>query len=91
MCQIGDQFTEDIEKMSDKEIVGRATELLRDIFGKEVPDAVGSSHSAWGSEPFSMGSYSCSGVPPPCDSTTIPVYRVYLPLSRRNLWYILRV
>lgn len=62
MCQTVGQFGRDVEQMTDAEAAGHATELLRDIFGEDVPDAIGCSHSAWGCEPFSLGSYSCIGV-----------------------------
>jgi len=60
MCQTFGDFALTVETMTELEVATAATSVLREIFGSTVPDPIGCVRSAWFSDPFSRGSYSCS-------------------------------
>lgn len=48
----------EIEKLTDQEIVTDAMKTLRRVFGSSAPDPLDWQITRWGSDPFSLGSYS---------------------------------
>ncbi len=48
-----------IELLSDTEIVARAMQTLRQMYGAKIPNAIGYLITRWQQDPFSYGSYSC--------------------------------
>ncbi len=53
---------EQLERLSDAEVVERAMVVLRDLFGPDVPEPTATLVSAWGRDPFARGSYASLGV-----------------------------
>jgi monoamine oxidase len=47
-----------IEAMSDEQIVEKAMEMLRVLYGENIPDPDGVLITRWGQDPFALGSYS---------------------------------
>ena len=56
------KFGKYVEGLTDREVVGGAMKVLREIYGKSIPDPQSVIVTRWGSEPFSLGSY--SSIPP---------------------------
>lgn len=52
------KLAEELEPLSDEEIVSRLMGVLRKIYGPDVPDPVAYTVTRWGSDPFSRGAYS---------------------------------
>jgi monoamine oxidase len=52
----------EIEKLDDRETIGRAMEVLRSIFGSSVPDPLAWQISRWNADPFALGAYSFTAV-----------------------------
>ncbi len=52
----------EIESQTDEEIIDDAMQVLRRIYGDDIPDPEGASITRWMSDPFSYGSY--SHIPP---------------------------
>lgn len=55
-------FGEQLESLSDEEVVSSAMTVLKSIYGGSVPSPTGARVSRWKSDPFSRGSY--SHIPP---------------------------
>ena len=55
-------FAKDMETWTDAAIVASAMTTLRLIYGKSVPDPTKQVITRWGQDPYSLGSYSYSGV-----------------------------
>ena len=55
-------FAKDMEKWSDAEIVASAMTTLKQIYGQKIPNPTKQIVTRWGSDPYSLGSYSYSGV-----------------------------
>jgi monoamine oxidase len=51
-----------LEAMSDEQIVARAMETLRRIYGDDIPEPTQWQVTRWAADPFSYGSYSYNGV-----------------------------
>ena len=47
-----------IEDMSDEQIVQKAMDMLRAVYGENIPDPDGVLITRWGKDPFALGSYS---------------------------------
>ena len=70
----------DTETASDDELVLEATEVLRNIFGKDAPLPVEVTVARWAKDRFSRGSYSSSGpemLPTDYDTMAKPVGNLY--------------
>lgn len=55
-------YGEEIESLSDEQIVTEAMKTLRSIYGSEIPEPIDSLITRWKSDPFTYGSYSAYGV-----------------------------
>ncbi|MBP8000691.1 MAG: FAD-dependent oxidoreductase [Chloroflexi bacterium] len=51
-----------LEKMEDEAVVAAAMQVLRTIYGQQIPDPTAWLITRWGSDPFAWGSYSSPGV-----------------------------
>lgn len=54
----GGQAARDLEKLPDAEIMSKAHEALKAMFGNDFPAPIGAQISRWGADPFAMGAYS---------------------------------
>lgn len=48
----------ELENLEDKDAVGYATDILKDMYGSNIPDATTGLRTRWASNPFSLGSFS---------------------------------
>ena len=55
-------FAKDMETWTDSTIVASAMTTLRLIYGESIPDPTKQIITRWGQDPYSLGSYSYSGV-----------------------------
>jgi len=78
---IANSYAENLEKLSDKEIVGKAMNVLRTIFkNKDIPDPVEYYVTKWMSDPFSKGSWSVKPKGSSIKHNSIlamPIYNLY--------------
>jgi len=58
---IGD-YSHELEKVSDKEIVDNAMSVLRNMYGEETLEPIDYVRTTWGSDPYAYGAYSFSKV-----------------------------
>jgi monoamine oxidase len=71
-----------IEEMTDQEVVESAMNVLRKIYGSDVPDPVASFVTRWGKNPFSFGSYSFHRV-----GATANDFDAFKKIVDRVLWF----
>lgn len=62
LCFNAGEYGLAIEKMGDEEVVAAAMQVLRTIYGPNIPDPTGWLITRWGSDPFAWGSYSSPGI-----------------------------
>lgn len=67
------------EALTDAQIVASAMTVLRTIYGNGIPNPIDYQITRWGSDPFSLGSYSFNAV----NSTPAMRKQLAAPLSRR--------
>lgn len=72
---------QEIEALSDREIIASAIQTLRRIYGHSVPDPVGFQITRWASDPFARGSYSYNPV------GSHPRHRKQLATPESNLFF----
>ncbi len=53
---------QEIERLTDEQIVASAMETLRTIYGKAIPDPTGHQITRWAIDPYAFGSYSYNAV-----------------------------
>ncbi len=58
MAFAGGEFARQIEFLSDKEILSQNMQILKNIFGRDIPTATGIRVTKWGSDPYAYGAYS---------------------------------
>ncbi|NUT47267.1 MAG: NAD(P)-binding protein [Saccharothrix sp.] len=59
---LGASLGRELETWSDDEVTTYATTVVRDIFGADAPAPDRVSRTAWSTDPFARGSYTCIGV-----------------------------
>ncbi len=59
---LGASLGRDMEKWTDEEVSRYASTIIADLFGAAAPAPSHLSRTAWSSDPFARGSYSCIGV-----------------------------
>ena len=59
---LGASLGRELESWSDEEVFSYATTVMQDIFGPDIPAPDHISRTAWSSDPFARGSYTCIGI-----------------------------
>ncbi|MET9230339.1 FAD-dependent oxidoreductase [Lentzea sp. NPDC003310] len=59
---LGASLGREAETWSDEAVSAYAAEIVQDLFGDDAPAPSGISRTAWSSDPYSLGSYTCIGV-----------------------------
>jgi monoamine oxidase/CRP-like cAMP-binding protein len=59
---LGASLGRELETWSDEEVADYATTVVADIFGADAPAPAQISRTAWSSDPFARGAYTCIGV-----------------------------
>ena len=61
-------YARQVESMTDEELVADAMDVLRTVYGQNIPEPVSWQRSRWGQDPFSLCSYSFNGIGADIDS-----------------------
>ncbi len=59
---LGASLGREAETWSEEEVSAYATTVVRDVFGADAPAPEHISRTAWSTDPFALGSYTCIGV-----------------------------
>ncbi|WP_033439632.1 FAD-dependent oxidoreductase [Saccharothrix sp. NRRL B-16314] len=59
---LGASLGRGMETWSDEDVAGYATTVVKDMFGADSPEPEHVTRTAWSSDPFARGSYTCIGV-----------------------------
>ncbi|MFZ4826696.1 MAG: FAD-dependent oxidoreductase [Phototrophicaceae bacterium] len=62
LCFNAGQYGQEVESLSDADIIAGAMTMLRTIYGDDIPAPIGHLRSNWSNDPYSYGSYSSYGV-----------------------------
>ena len=76
---LGASLGREMERWSDEQVSSFATTVVQDIFGPDVPAPDHISRTAWSSDPFARGAYTCIGI----DASSKDIEALAAPIEER--------